>query len=303
MEKLERLLNLTAALLNTERPLSAEQLKRGVGGYPKAKASFRRTFERDKSDLRKMGIPLRTMPVPGVDPPVDGYRIFRSEYTGAEIQLAPDELAALHLAANFVRLNQGEAGLHKFGKAGEEFEPASVGKVPFDERLTTLISAAANRRAISFEYGDAKSRAKREVEPWRLSFARGHWYLSGWDKERLAERLFRLDRIQGELLDVGEATSPKQSTVDPSKLLSWELGEGEPIEVRVAVDADQISYLRYLIGQSSDNMEGEEAGIVRFKVRNREAFRSFVLTFLEHAEVLDPPEMRADIISWLEAQT
>ena len=84
MDKLERLLNLTAALLDADRVLSANELRHRIGGYPEAKASFRRTFERDKEDLRKMGIPLRVENVPGADPPIDGYRILRSEYAGPE---------------------------------------------------------------------------------------------------------------------------------------------------------------------------------------------------------------------------
>ena len=71
MDKLERLLNLTAALLHAEIPLTAEELRDRVGGYPDTKATFRRAFERDKDDLRSMGMPLRVEPVPGVDPPVD----------------------------------------------------------------------------------------------------------------------------------------------------------------------------------------------------------------------------------------
>ena len=68
MDKLERLLNLTAALLHAETPLTAEDLRTRVGGYPEAKVAFRRTFERDKDDLRSMGMPLRVETVPGVDP-------------------------------------------------------------------------------------------------------------------------------------------------------------------------------------------------------------------------------------------
>ena len=64
MDKLERLLNLTAALLHAEMPLTAEELRARVGGYPDTKATFRRAFERDKDDLRSMGMPLRVEPVP-----------------------------------------------------------------------------------------------------------------------------------------------------------------------------------------------------------------------------------------------
>ena len=71
--------------------------------------------------------------------------------------------------------------------------------------------------------------------------------------------------------------------------------------MRVAVDPDQAAYLHHLIGE--DSKQYDQTSVVTFQVRNREGFRSFILTFLEHAEVLDPPEARADIVSWLEALT
>lgn len=297
MDKLERLLNLTAALLDTDQVLSAEELRRRIGGYPQARASFRRTFERDKEDLRKMGIPLRVEAVPGSDPPIDGYRILRSEYAGRDLRLEPDELAALHLATSIVRLDGGETGLRKLGGASSSVEAAEVGHVPFDDNLATLIAAAAERRAVAFSYRGAA----REVEPWRLSFSRGHWYLAGWDRLRDEQRLYRADRIAGavELLD--DAVRPRGTPTDPNKLRGWELGDETPVTVRVAVDPDQAAYLQHLVGEDSE--PADESGVVTFEVRNREMFRSFILTFLDHAEVLEPQGARDDVVAWLEALT
>ncbi|MCY3851911.1 MAG: WYL domain-containing protein [Acidimicrobiaceae bacterium] len=298
MDKLERLLNLTAALLDADRVLSADELRRRIGGYPEAKASFRRTFERDKEDLREMGIPLRVESVPGADPPVDGYRILRSEYAGRDLRLEPDELAALHLATSIVRLDGGETGLHKLGgAAGGAIDATEVGHVPFNENLAALIAAAADRQAVGFSYGGIE----RAVEPWRLSFSRGHWYLAGWDRVRGDQRLYRVDRVSGPIELLDSATQPVGTPTDPGSLRGWELGDETPTTVRVAVDADQAAYLQHLIGE--DPKQHDETTVVAFNVRNREGFRSFVLTFLEHAEVLDPPEAREDVVSWLEALT
>ena len=298
MDKLERLLNLTAALLDADRVLSADELRRRIGGYPEAKASFRRTFERDKEDLRKMGIPLRVENVPGADPPIDGYRILRSEYAGRDLRLEPDELAALHLATSIVRLDGGDTGLHKLGGAASgALEATEVGHVPFDENLAALIAAAADRRAVGFSYAGIE----RAVEPWRLSFSRGHWYLAGWDRLRDDQRLYRVDRVSGPIELLDNAAQPVGTPTDPSNLRGWELGDESPTNVRVAVDPDQAAYFHHLIGE--DSKQYDQTSVVTFQVRNREGFRSFILTFLEHAEVLDPPEARADIVSWLEALT
>ena len=102
MDKLERILTLTATLLEATRPLSAEELRDKIPGYPESKASFRRQFERDKEDLREMGVPILVETVPGSDPPVAGYRIRPVDYELRDPGLDPDELEALNLAAAVV---------------------------------------------------------------------------------------------------------------------------------------------------------------------------------------------------------
>ena len=108
MDKLERLLNLTAALLHTPRPLSASELRaRMAGAYSEDLTAFRRMFERDKSDLRAIGVPIEVTTLYRLDPPVEGYRIPAAAYAGRDVRFDPDELAALHLATNLVRLEGG----------------------------------------------------------------------------------------------------------------------------------------------------------------------------------------------------
>jgi len=296
MDKLERLLNLTAALLHADRPLTAEELRVRVGGYPEAKASFQRSFARDKDDLRSMGIPLRVQAVPGVDPPIDGYRLLRDEYAGADLRFDPDELAALHLATNLVRLDGGDDGLVKLGAVQPDSAAERLGNVPFTDSLAVLIGAAADRRAVSFGYGGTP----RVAEPWRLSFSRGHWYLQGWDRVRSGERLYRVDRIEGVVQLAGQAEENIGPASDPLVLRGWELGDGPATSARVAVDADQAAWARHMLGSVEECADGSV--VATLQVRNGEAFRSFVLSFLEHAEVLEPPELRADLIEWLEAQ-
>lgn len=297
MDKLERLLNLTAALLNADRALTADDLRRRVGGYPETKASFRRAFERDKDDLRSMGMPLRVETVPGTDPPVDGYRLDRDEYAGAELRLDPDELAALHLATSLVRLDGDDTPLVKLGAAGGPDAAQEVGRVPFDDALATLIGAAAERRAVEFSYNGEP----RTVEPWRLSFSRGHWYMDGWDRMRDAVRLYRVDRLESDVTIAGDASEPIGSFSEPLDLKGWELGDGHAVTATVRIDPDQAAYARHILGA----VESEPDGSVRatLQVRNVDAFRSFVLSFLEHAEILTPDELRADLVAWLEAQT
>jgi len=296
MDKLERLLKLTAALLHAEIPLTAEELRDRVGGYPDTKATFRRAFERDKDDLRSMGMPLRVEPVPGVDPPVDGYRLDRDEYAGTELAFEADELAALHLATSLVQLDGDDTALVKLGAAGGDAPADSVGRVPFNDTLATMIGAAVDRKALSVTYNDVE----RIVEPWKLSFTRGHWYLSGFDRLREDQRLYRVDRITDGVSLSGPAQAPVGDVNEPIDLRGWELGDGPVIKATILVDADQAAYARHILGEAVDRPDGSVTATL--DVRNIDAFRSFVLSFLEHAEILEPAELRADFVEWLEAQ-
>lgn len=296
MDKLERLLNLTAALLHAEIPLTAEELRDRVGGYPDTKATFRRAFERDKDDLRSMGMPLRVEPVPGVDPPVDGYRLDRDEYAGTELAFEADELAALHLATSLVQLDGDDTALVKLGAGSGDAPADSVGRVPFNDTLATMIGAAVDRNALSFTYNDVE----RIVEPWKLSFTRGHWYLSGFDRLREDQRLYRVDRIRDGVSLSGPAKAPVGDVNEPIDLRGWELGDGPVIKATILVDADQATYARHILGEVVDRPDGSVTATL--DVRNIDAFRSFVLSFLEHAEILEPAELRTDFVEWLEAQ-
>jgi len=296
VSKLERLLNLTAALLDSAVPLTAEQIQRRVTGYPPERSAFRRMFERDKADLREMNVPLTIAPDPDTDPPVDGYLINRSEYVGADVRFEPDELAALHLATNLVRLDGAERGLVKLG-GGAADDESQIGLIPFDDLLATLVSAAAGQRAVRFTYSDAE----RTVEPWRLSFAKGHWYLSGWDRLREDDRLYRVDRLDGPIRDVGKAEHPVTNTSDPGSLRGWELGDSDPVAAVVKIDPDHAAWAHHVFGGVEPSPDG--SFVARVQVRNIEAFRSAVITFLDHAEIVSPPAIRDDMVRWLEAQS
>jgi proteasome accessory factor B len=306
--KLERLLNLTAALLATARPLTAEQLRARVEGYADNDASFRRAFERDKDDLRSMGIPVKVVEITNTDPPASGYVIDRREYSGKDPQLAPDELAALHVAANLVRLGADTTGaLWKLGGVVDAPEGSTLPgggagdeplvALPGDPNLAPLFQAATELRAARFRYNDVD----RTVEPLRLSFVRGHWYLAAFDRTRADERLYRIDRIDGEVtIGPPGAFARRSATSADPHVQSWELGDGDGVRAEVLVDADQAPFAIQQLGEDAVvERRGSGDLVVALDVRNPAAFRSFVLSFLEHAEVLSPPGLRADVTDWL----
>jgi len=309
VDKLERLMNLVAVLLDTMRPLSADELREMVGGYPEGSdATFHRAFERDKEDLRELGVPLVVQPLPGVDPPRDGYRIPRDEYYLADPGLEADELAALHLAVSTVQVGgpTDDEALWKLGGViaadGLGSRPGGgepVASLPADARLPRLFGAVAERRRVRLTHGGVE----RLVDPYRLDFRRGRWYLTALDHERDDTRSYRLDRIEGDVATEG----PVKAFERPDEVRSgaerqpWELGDEAPVEARLLVDADQAGYAVHLTGESSVAHRHDDGSVeLALPVSNPVAFRSFVLTFLEHAEVLSPPELRDDLVTWLE---
>jgi predicted DNA-binding transcriptional regulator YafY len=306
--KLERLLNLTALLIETERPLTAHDIHQRMEGYPDEGVAFRQAFERDKRDLRAMGIPLVIETVPGTRPAVDGYRIPKDHYYLADPGLNPEELAALRLAASVVRLDGSAAaeGLAKLGafapggsmSAGPEELGLDIAALPGRSDLGAIFGAVVDRRPVRFSYRGES----RTVDPHRLDFQRGRWYLSGHDHQRAASRIFRLDRIDGQVEVLDGPTFDRPASEAPGGPVDpWRLGEGEPVMAQLLVDASHAPWVVDHLGiEAVVQRHDDEAVVVELPVTNPDSFRSFVLTFLDHAEVLSPPELRDDMVAWLE---
>lgn len=308
MDKLERLMNLTAAMLETQRPLSAEELRQRVPGYPDDKASFRRAFERDKEDLRELGIPISLAPIEGTDPPLEGYLIRKEEYYLDDPGLEPDELAALNLAQSAVQL-EGVDGIDAIAKlggvVGPVLDPVAPGLASLnaDPALVPLFGAVLERRTVRFAYRTADGAEERTVDPYRLDYQSGHWYLSGHDRGRDGERHFRLDRIVGEVTAGPARGFDRPATQVPGvPRAGWQLGAGEATVARLLVDADQARWAaQHLGGDAVAERRPDGSVVFEVVVTNWPAFRSFVLSFLEHAELLGPDEMRAELVAWLRA--
>jgi proteasome accessory factor B len=304
-DKLERLMNLLATLLETSTLLSADDIRKRVPGYPDDIGAFRRAFERDKEDLREMGVPVDRSEIPGSDPPIPGYRVRPDRYYLRDPALDPDELAALHLALEAVRFDgiEGGGALWKLGGRPQPVSPPTeVAELPADANLVTLFSAVGEYQSARFAYRSPKGVTDRTIDPYRLDFQRGRWYVTGFDHDRDGERHFRLDRVQGEVsLGPPGAFTPPSTTVPGVRLAPWELGEGAPVTALVLVDADQAALARTMVGPDVD-VEERPGGsvVVSLPVTSPDGLRSFVLGFLDHAEVLDPPERRDEIVAWLE---
>ncbi|MFA5919175.1 MAG: WYL domain-containing protein [Candidatus Nanopelagicaceae bacterium] len=207
--KSERLINLTIALLATRRYLTKSEIFRSIEGYEGEPSSMERMFERDKDDLRNLGI---VIDVRGVDPGFEdepGYRIHPETYSLNLGELTGTEVALLSLAAEAWRgAALGESAhtalikLRSLGIASDfDALPNLSPKIQVGSRgFIPLTRAIGERSTVTFKYRSAELNDEmRVINPYGLGSRKGYWYLVGQDHDRKALRTFRLDRIVGDV--------------------------------------------------------------------------------------------------------
>ena len=219
-DRTERLLNLVICLLGARRPVSRAALREGIPGYGDAASdeSFERMFERDKEELRQMGIPVET--VVNVQGEVEGYLIDEATYAMPAIDFDAAERAVLGLAARAwseaALAAEAGAALRKIEAAtGERWSPLIPGgPAAGEEALPVIWEAIRSRSVVRFDYLARGREAveERVVEPWATAYREGAWYLVGRSRERGAGRAFRLSRIQGAVSRLREQCAPAERT-------------------------------------------------------------------------------------------
>ncbi len=209
-------MNLVIALLVARTHVPRSRIREVVDGYgDQADDAFQRMFERDKDELRALGVPIETGSVDSYFDDEPGYLIRRERFELPPVDLEPDEVAVLGLAAR-VWEQAGLAAattsaLRKLGAAGVRTDRAVLGAVEArlgaaEPAFEGLFGAAVTRRAVAFDYrgGGLGEVRHRRVEPWGLGLWHGRWYLVGFDRDRGERRLFRLGRVVGAVAVQGE---------------------------------------------------------------------------------------------------
>lgn len=213
-------MNLVICLLSTRRFLSATQIARIVPGYEhdvddeRAHEAFQRMFERDKTELRDLGVPIE-MGTSSVFDSEAGYRIARRDYALPDIHLEPDEAAAVGLATRLWRTSglasAASSALMKLRAGGVEVtssQPLGVEPVvSTDPGVEVVLAAVRQRRKIKFDYrGERDDKpVRRHLFPWGAVAWRGRWYVVGHDTDRDATRCFRLSRVVGPVTATGRS--------------------------------------------------------------------------------------------------
>lgn len=267
--KSERIMNLAICLLMARRFLDKNHIREVVEGYAGlSDGAFERTFERDKDDLRAMGVPIETGSNSSLFPDEVGYRVRRQDFELPPIDFTAAEATALGLASQVwgtATLAERTVGaLAKLRAAGVDPDASRLhGTSPSigakEPSFEPLWQATMTRTAVTFGYRGAP----REVEPWILTYRRGSWYLLGRDRNRDAPRMFKLTRIDelpsligkpGDYqlpdLDLAELTrSLEPAPADASAILAIRGDKapdlrrrGEPVESQVPLPGGFTAY-------------------------------------------------------------
>lgn len=302
--KNERLVNLTIALLATKRYLTKNEIFRNIEGYEGSAEAKERMFERDKDDLRKLGIQIE---VGGLDPLFDdeaGYRIRPESYALSLRDLTPTQVTLLSLAAQawqdaaFTDLSQ--QALRKLTSIGLDTDssqlPVMAPKlVGADENLRCALDALTSLTTIEFDYLNIQGVThRRQLQVYGVQARQSHWYLIGLDTEKNAIRNFRVDRIQGDVSTFGKA----QSYVIPP---SFEILELEPaIETPIAVLQVRPGAGYQLRRMATTVETADDWDLLEVPVFDLDFITSLILWHGEDVIVSSPPQLRNAVMIALE---
>jgi proteasome accessory factor B len=221
--KTERLINLTIALLATKRYLTKSEIFRTVEGYEGSAETKERMFERDKDDLRTLGIVIEVGSFDPLFGDEAGYRIKSESYQLDLGAITSTEISLLSLAADAWQgaafADAAQSAILKLSSIGVPADPIEIpGLSPklanSSKDLETVTSAIADSDFLVFYYLSATLVAEeRLVIPIALSNKNGYWYVTGVDQDLQEVRTFRMDRIQGSL-EAKENKEPFEYPVD-----------------------------------------------------------------------------------------
>ena len=206
-QKTERLINLTLALLASKRYLSKAEILRNIPGYEGSPETKERMFERDKDDLRSLGIQIDVNNFDPLFEDEQGYLIKSDSFQFAENEFTKEELLLLTMAANLwhdsaVEIDSQNALLKIQSLSGpveNDMTTTPTLRITEDwQLLVSIFTAVQNKQILEFSYRGKK----RQVNPYGLYSSKGFWYLIAFEINVI--KSFKLVRIEGEVDLIGE---------------------------------------------------------------------------------------------------
>ena len=300
-------------LLSTRRFLTAAQIAATVPGYehdpadPRDHEAFQRKFERDKAELRDLGVPLETGTTSVFDSE-PGYRIARRDYALPDVRLEPDETAAVGIAARLWQhagmAAAATSGLLKLRAAGVDVDlQATLGVEPLvtaDPAFEPLQTAARQRHEVRFDYRTPEddTAQTRHLQPWGVVSWRGRWSVVGHDLDRDATRCFRMSRVVGRVALVGAPGSftPPENVDLFSHVAKWSGPVSHPNRAVVLVRPGRAFGVRRWADMITPGPDGDR---VELGYADPDGFAKWLVGYGSDVVVLEPEEVRKATIARL----
>ncbi|WIB75948.1 WYL domain-containing protein [Curtobacterium sp. MCPF17_002] len=321
----ERLFSLVLALLSTESGLTKSEILANVQGYRQRfstggdNASLERQFERDKDDVRELGIPLETIETPGAagNNQTLRYRIPKGEYDlPDDVRFTPDESALLSLAAMAWREGALSAdsrrGLLKVRSAGSEDDDGEgagggAGAIGAyaprlrarDVAFEPLRSALDRGAAVRFDYitpGQHDAR-RREVAPVALVQHGGRWMLAAHEFSTGGTKNYLLSRIVGPVAQYEVGQHPAPAGAGERALAELDrIWAARTARIRVAPGSDAERRLA-----RRRDTETDEAGVLVLHHVDPQILAEELAAFGPEVQVLEPADLRDRVTARLRA--
>ncbi|AUN40608.1 hypothetical protein AXK58_15025 [Tsukamurella tyrosinosolvens] len=315
--RIERLTNLVICLLYTQRPLDRDYIRANVFGYdPESDdEAFERMFERDKADLRELGVPIEVAPVSRINSAV-GYRIALDEYALGDIDLDPEEATAVAVASALWQSPElsaaAQSAVQKLRAGGMDVDGPGAGVSPgiapdrgAEGALLAMLEGVDRRRQVTFEHraNPAQPYVDRTLHPWGVVTFRGSAYAVGHDVARDAVRTFKLSRVRGGAVTGSPATVRPPEGFDLHAHVVATVAEREPVGIaRLWVAQGKGDGLRRLASAQADGaFRGRPGTELTVEMRSVDAVAREVSGLGPDAVVFEPQQLRDAVVDRLTA--
>lgn len=289
--KIDRLIGILSILLQKNKvtaPYLAEMFE-----------VSRRTINRDIDDICKAGIPLlTTQGANGGISIMEGYKIDKTLLSSAELQSI---LAGLKSLDSVAGTNQYRQLIDKLAVNGGTtpsdnhivIDLSSHYKNSLAPKFETIKKAIDQRRFIAFYYYSPKGESSRQIEPYLIVYQWSSWYIWGYCPDRSDYRHFKLNRLWDlQMLD---------KTYVPRDLPKYNSQNqlAMPSQIHLVAEFDPAMKWRLIDEYGLDCYQMTKAGKLRFEFcfASRENLFSWILSFGDGAEIIEPNELRKALLA------
>jgi proteasome accessory factor B len=305
-------MNLVIALLVTRHFVTKARLRETVEEYREASSleAFEKMFERDKEELRELGIKIEVHTLDkGFDDEV-GYRISREDFEMPPLEVTAAEAAILGLAARVwdsARMASATtSAITKLQAAGIEIDSTALDvltpRLPTGERaFEPLLDAIKERQPVRFDYHrPGVPSTTRLLQPWGMLFHGSRWYVLGHDVDRGEPRLFRLSRITSDITTAGR---PESYDVPDDVDLKAEARRLRPDDANRSARVRVRPGAAFGLRRRATLLETDDGGwdVLQVPLGAVDSLAEELRSYADAVVVDDPADLRAAVVSGLEA--